>query len=222
NFYFGGMNGFNIIQPDKVPVNKKIGQTVIEDVKLFGKSLKQNIIYSDTIYLSHNENVISFDYISLNFLRSEKNRYRFMLEGFDNRWRPETREKSTTYTNLNPGTYVFKVQGSNNELIWGNGDQMVIIIKSPWYKTIWFKLLSIFSFLFLTGLILYYKNHQQKKTNRKLVQMVEKRTEELKNTNSALNRSLEISQHQQKNISFLMQELNHRVKNNLQLITSLI
>lgn len=222
NFYFGGMNGFNIIQPDKIPINKKIGQTVIEDVKLFGKSLKQNIIYSDTIYLSHNENVISFDYISLNFLRSEKNRYRFMLEGFDNRWRPETREKSTTYTNLNPGTYVFKVQGSNNELIWGNEDQMVIIIKSPWYKTIWFKILSIFSILFLIGLIFYYKNHQQKKTNRKLVQMVEKRTEELNNTNSALNRSLEISQKQQKNISFLMQELNHRVKNNLQLISSLI
>lgn len=222
NFYFGGMNGFNIIRADQVPVNKKIGQTVIEDIKLFGKLLTQNIIYSDTIYLSHNENVISFDYISLNFLRSEKNRYRFMLEGFDNHWRPETKEKSTTYTNLNPGTYIFKVQGSNNELIWGNEDQMVIIIKSPWYKTIWFKIFGIFSFLFLTGLILYYKNHQQKKTNRKLVQMVEKRTEELKSTNSALNRSLKISQHQQKNISFLMQELNHRVKNNLQLITSLI
>ncbi len=222
HFYFGGMNGFNIIQPDNVLVNKKIGQTVIEDVKLFGKSLNQNIIYSDTIYLSHNENVISFDYISLNFLRSEKNRYRFMLEGFDTHWRPETKEKFTTYTNLNPGTYIFKVQGSNNELIWGNEDQMVVIIKSPWYKSNWFKLLVIFSFLLLTGLVLFYKNHQQKKTNRRLVQMVEKRTKELNNTNTALNHSLEISQKQQKNISFLMQELNHRVKNNLQLITSLI
>ncbi len=222
NFYFGGMNGLNIIQPEKILMNHEIGQTVIEDVKLFGKSIPQNTIYSDTLYFSHNENVISFDFVSLNFLRSEKNRYRFMLEGFDSDWRPETKERSTTYTNLNPGTYIFKVKGSNNELLWGEEDYLTIIILSPWYETTWFKLGMGLSFLFLIGMILYYKNLRQKKINQKLIQMVEERTAELNETNSALNKSLHTSKKQKENISFLMQELNHRVKNNLQLITSLI
>ncbi|MBA5629655.1 ligand-binding sensor domain-containing protein [Moheibacter lacus] len=222
NFYFGGMNGFNIIRPEKVQVNKKIGSTHVEDIKLFGKSINQNILYSDTLYFSHNENVITFDFISLNFLRSEKNRYRFILEGFDDQWRPETKEKSTTYTNLNPGTYIFKVMGSNNELLWGKTDQKVIIINSPWYQTTWFKILALMSIISLIGLIFYVKNLQQKRTNRRLVKMVENRTEELNQSNAALNESLATSKKQQENISFLMQELNHRVKNNLQLITSLI
>ncbi|HLV23705.1 MAG TPA: two-component regulator propeller domain-containing protein [Moheibacter sp.] len=222
NFYFGGMNGFNIINPDEIPSNKSTGKTVIEEVMLFGKPLEKNIIYNDTLYLSYNENVITFSYTSLNFLRSEKNRYQFMLEGFDKSWRPFTHERSTTYTNLNPGTYTFKVKGSNNELLWGSPDEMVIIIKSPWYNTTWFKLIALFSIISFILLIFYYKNLQQKKINRKLLKMVEARTAELNESNLALNHSLEISKKQQENISFLMQELNHRVKNNLQLITSLI
>jgi len=67
-----------------------------------------------------------------------------------------------------------------------------------------------------------YKNYQQKKINLRLSTMVGERTEELRQTNSALNASLQTTQQQKENITFLMQELNHRVKNNLQLITSLI
>ena len=52
--------------------------------------------------------------------------------------------------------------------------------------------------------------------------MLFRSTLELTGANQALNTSLELSNRQKENISFLMQELNHRVKNNLQLIISLI
>src|SRR5690606_12606082 len=176
----------------------------------------------DTLFFSHNENVITFDFVSLNYLWAKKNRYRFMLEGFGQTWRPLTQNRSTTYTNLDPGTYTFTVMGSNNELIWGPPDTMTVIIQSPWYASLWFRLTAgVLLALVITGTFVY-KNYQQKKTNLRLSHMVSVRTEELRQTNRALNASLQTTQQQKENITFLMQELNHRVKNNLQLITSLI
>jgi len=220
--YFGGMNGFNIFHPDSIPINTHTGKTHIENVLLFGRSIAENILYTDTLVFSHDQNVITFDYVNLNYLWSKKNRYQFMLEGFDKEWRPVTRDRSTTYTNLSPGTYTFKVRGSNNELLWGDIDEITIIIRSPWYATIVFRIGLV---LFLLALIaggVFYKTYQQRLTNRRLLRMVNARTEELSQANKALHQSLKLTQEQKENISFLMQELNHRVKNNLQLITSLI
>lgn len=220
--YFGGMNGFNIFHPDSIYVNQKVGKTIIENVKLFGRPIQKNIPYTDTLIFSHNQNVITFDFASLNYLWTGKNRYQFILEGFDKAWRPITKDRSTTYTNLDPGTYTFKVKGSNNELLWGDDDAMTVIIRSPWYASAGFRVMAGVLFVLAVTGTFTYKNHQQKKMNLKLSAMVNTRTEELHQANLALNASLETTQHQKENITFLMQELNHRVKNNLQLITSLI
>lgn len=220
--FFGGMNGFNVFHPDSIYVNRKVGKTLIENIQLFGMPIQKNIPYTDTLVFSYNQNVITFDFASLNYLWATKNRYQFILEGFDKTWRPTTKDRSTTYTNLDPGTYTFQVKGSNNELLWGEADTMTIVIQSPWYASTWFRVIAgVLLILVVTGTFVY-KNYQQKKMNMKLSAMVNARTDELHQANRALNASLETTQRQKENITFLMQELNHRVKNNLQLITSLI
>lgn len=220
--YFGGMNGFNIINVDSIPINKIPGNTVLEDIQLFGKSIQKNIVYSKELSLSHEQNVITFNYTNLNYLWPEKNLFRFKLEGFDKQWRPVTKERSSTYTNLNPGVYTFKVQGSNNELIWGDIESFKIIINSPWYQKLWFKiLLTLFLVMAVSGFVMY-RHWKERELNKKLSKRVKDRTYSLLESNLALQTTLEITKKQKENISYLMRELNHRVKNNLQLMTSLI
>ena len=220
--YFGGMDGFNIFHPDSIPINKKLGRTVVESVELMGRPLGENIPYTDKLVFSHHQNVIGFNFSSLNYLWPEKNRYRFMLEGFDKDWRPVTKDRSTTYTNLDPGTYTFRVMGSNNEMLWGEPAELQILIKSPWYATAGFRGGMVGALLLSLLGIVKYRDNQQKKRNVHLARMVEERTRELTRSNLALNTSLDLTNRQKENITFLMQELNHRVKNNLQLIISLI
>ncbi|NMM50813.1 ligand-binding sensor domain-containing protein [Marinigracilibium pacificum] len=220
--YFGGMNGFNAFNPEKIFINENPGKIIIEEIELFGKAIDNYSPHTKQLEFQHNQNVITFNYVNLSYLYPEKNHYQFMLEGFDTDWRPITSERSTTYTNLDPGTYVFKVRGSNNDLIWGDETEVLITIRSPWYATTWFKIsIIIFGILLITTIFLI-RDRQQKSMNLKLSKMVEERTKELTRINEVLKDSLELTKKQKENISFLMRELNHRVKNNLQLITSLI
>lgn len=222
NLYFGGMNGFNVFHPDSIPINKYVGKTIIEDVELFGNSIDKNIIYKDSLSFDYNENVITFNFSSLNFLLPEKNRYQFKMLGFDKQWRPVTKERSTTYTNLNPGTYTFLVKGSNNDLVWGEPDALFLTISAPWYATTLFKIFLTMAVLLLITTIFLFRYNQKKKENLRLQKMVEARTAELRRSNEDLGEAMNLANEQKNNIAFLMQELNHRVKNNLQLIASLL
>jgi two-component sensor histidine kinase/ligand-binding sensor domain-containing protein len=220
--YFGGMNGFNIINVDSIPMNKIPGNTILEDIQLFGKSINKNIPYQNELILSHEQNVITFNFTNLSYLWPNKNLFRFKLEGFDKQWRPVTNENSSTYTNLNPGIYTFKVRGSNNEMVWGNTESFKIVINTPWYQRLWFKLLVTFLVSMAVIGFMVHRHWQQKRINNKLSKMVKDRTHSLSESNLVLQSTLEITKKQKENISYLMRELNHRVKNNLQLMTSLI
>jgi hypothetical protein len=61
-----------------------------------------------------------------------------MLQGFDKDWIQSGTRRYASYTNLDPGTYVFKVKGSNNNGIWNErGASVKVVINPPPWRTWW-------------------------------------------------------------------------------------
>jgi signal transduction histidine kinase/DNA-binding response OmpR family regulator len=144
--FFGGTNGLNIYSAESVPVSSMLPEIVITEFKIFDKPAQQysqSIIKKDKngddkIVLSHNENFISFEFAALDFTSPEKNKYAYMLEGFDKEWIYSGSKREATYTNLDPGRYTFKVKASNSDGQWNEtGISVPFIIEPPFWKTWW-------------------------------------------------------------------------------------
>jgi signal transduction histidine kinase len=107
----------------------------ITGFKIFDKKVNLN---EKEIELSYQENFFSFDFVALNYLNSQKNQYAYMLQGFDKDWIQSGTRRYASYTNLDPGTYVFKVKGSNNNGIWNErGASVKVVINPPPWRTWW-------------------------------------------------------------------------------------
>lgn len=222
-FYFGGIDGINIFQPNRIKTSPYLPKVHIESVELFNNEINSNELYSGNLEFNSDENVLTFNYISLNFLNSDKVDYSYYMEGFDDSWRPVTKNKNITYTNLNPGSYVFKVKATNANGIWSpHEDTMQLTIIPPWYLKPLFKLLFILLVISSVVGFYYYKTYRLKVEKQELESLITERTKEVQAKNDQLNNAYEVSVSQKENIRFLMRELQHRVKNNLQIVSSLL
>lgn len=150
-FLFGGVNGYNIFYPKKLRENTFVPETVItkffisnkevgvrEEVN--GKVILQNsITKTKSVQLNYFQNNISFDFAALHYVASQKNKFEYKLEGFDNSWQFTTADKRhAAYTNLAPGKYIFKVKSSNNDDLWNETPaEIELIINPPFWLTWW-------------------------------------------------------------------------------------
>ncbi len=189
--FFGGINGFNEFYPDSI--NEKIFDLplVFTNFQIFNKQilisaddnrspLKTNITDTKEIVLSYNQSVISFEFASLNYAAQGKTQYSYMLEGFDKDWNDVGTQHIATYTNLDPGKYVFKVKGLNNEGEWSSNIKSIeLTITPPFWLTWWFK--SAVVLIILGGVYAFYKFRINiiKSQKRKLEQRVQEQTQEL-------------------------------------------
>ena len=100
--------------------------------------------------------MISFEFASLHYGVQEKKQYEYILEGFDKTWNDIGTKRVATYTNLDPGKYIFKVRGLNNEGHWSPKITSIrLTIAPPYWLTWWFK--SLVVILVIGGAIAFYK-----------------------------------------------------------------
>jgi ligand-binding sensor domain-containing protein/signal transduction histidine kinase/DNA-binding response OmpR family regulator len=169
--YLAAGKGVVSFDPRLINYNKEAPPIAITNFQVFNKSiapsangpLKQNLNVARQVTLNYNQNVFSLEFVALNYTLSAKNEYAFMLEGFDKKWNLVGQQRKATYTNLDPGTYTFRVKASNNDGVWNkSGKTLIITITPPWYLTWW----AYAGYLLIIGSIIYsyilYKERQAK------------------------------------------------------------
>lgn len=189
--FFGGPDGLNTFFPDSLKDNTFIPPVYITDFLIFNKTipisnksgspLKQAISEAKKIVLNHEQSVITFEFSALNYILAEKNQYAYMLEGFEEHWNYIGNRRIATYTNLDPGTYTFKVKASNNDGVWNEqGTSIIIKVLPPFWETWWFRSILGLLILGVAYVIYKYRVTHIEQQNSLLEKQVEMRTAQLK------------------------------------------
>ena len=152
----GGMNGFNVFNPDQIKINKQIPKIAITEFSIFGNSYKTYIEDGDKIVLEPDENFFSISFSALDYTNPSKNQYAYMLKNYDKDWiLVDASHRRADYTDVKPGTYEFVVRASNSDGVWNEtGISFTIVIKPPFYKTWWFRISLIAMALLITYLFI--------------------------------------------------------------------
>ena len=187
-FYFGTSDGFITFDPTKVFTDVEKPTVSISDIKLFNKSvkideqfngqviLKQAIADTKTIELNYRNNVFTIDFAALHFANPEKNSFAYKMEGFDKDWiQAAANNRSATYTNLDAGTYTFKLKAANYLGIWNDvpAELKIIILPPPW-KTWWAYLIYTLIAIVIFYLISRYTLVQIKQRQQLVYEKIEK------------------------------------------------
>lgn len=187
--YFGGINGLTKFYPDHIKENQHVPPIVLTGLNLFNQplTLSQPPETTRSIELSYQDDVLSFDFAALDYVAPDKNQYAYMLEGFDHDWNYAGSRPFATYTNLDPGSYTFKVKGANNAGVWNeDGLAITLVITPPFWETWWFRTLAFLSVL-AVGFVVYKLRVRAIEHQRNLLQAkVTERTAALLDANQHL------------------------------------
>ena len=199
DMFFCASNGITTFFPENIRQNSYVPPVVITAFSIFNRPvpigansvLRESISYVNTLTLSYRDTVFSFEFAALSYANSQKNRYRYKLEGLEPGWNEvDSRRRLATYTNLSPGKYVFRVQGSNDDGVWNEtGVSMAITITPPWWSTWWFRSLAALIAFWLLWSAYTKRLRKVEQRNVELAQQVAERTaaeEEIKELSERL------------------------------------
>ncbi|MGB5529428.1 MAG: two-component regulator propeller domain-containing protein, partial [Ignavibacteriaceae bacterium] len=156
--FMGSTEGINYFFPGDIKLSTFMPPLLITDFQIFNKSveindnspLKSSLFQTEKIILSYTQNVFSFQFAALDYTSPQKIQYAYKMEGFDDNWVNSGSRRFVTYTNLNPGNYVFKVKSTNSDGIWNeNVKELHVTITPPWWQTPW--AIGLYALIFLLG-----------------------------------------------------------------------
>ncbi len=128
----------------------------------------------------YNKNSLLFSYTGIHTTIPSKNRFSYILEGYDDEWSEFGMERSVSYRKLPAGEYIFKVKAYNLD---GVGVEIPasfsFSIKPPFWKTVWFIAFEVLMGLLLVYAVIKYRERQLIREKRILETRVKERTREI-------------------------------------------
>jgi signal transduction histidine kinase/ligand-binding sensor domain-containing protein/DNA-binding response OmpR family regulator len=190
--YFGGVNGFNMFNPERIVENAYDPPLLLTDFQIFNKSvrvsqnendpspLKEDISETTSITLTHEQSVISFEFVSLDFALPQKKEYAYQLVDFDKNWNYVGSKNTATYTNLPAGTYTFKVKSRNSDGKWSKRElNLTLVVLPPFWLTWWFISIAILLVVAIIYSLYRWKVNNIEIQKRLLEEQVSERTAEV-------------------------------------------
>lgn len=180
---FGRMDGFYLFSPENVVFTPCvmpplfIGFRLFNEPVLCGEEYHGRVLFPQSIdkvrsvTLNYDENFLTFDFSSLNFVNPSQTYFRYRLEGADKKWNEIVSDKgqgSVVYNNLLPGEYTFHVMSAGNDHVWSPESIFQVTILPPFWATGW---AFVLYFLCLIGVVILGVRYVYRKNNQKLIRL---------------------------------------------------
>ncbi len=163
---FGAKSGFYSFNPDNVKRKRYNAPLVFTRLLLFNKEvtigdgkkalLSKQLDETSEIRFSHQQNVFTIEFATLDMRAPEKIQYAYRLEGFEEEWNYVENKHFATYTTLPPGEYVFRVKSTDSEGFWLDNERVINLrIMPSFWQSSFAKFLYVIFILLIFTLTLY-------------------------------------------------------------------
>tara|TARA_Y100001980_G_C14556878_1_gene352204 strand:+ start:72099 stop:76301 length:4203 start_codon:yes stop_codon:yes gene_type:complete len=157
--YFGGFDGITVFHPDSLLSLKSNYQAYLKELVInhepihIGDTINKHFVldrsirYMESITLTHNESYISLEFGALNTTNPNDIHFAYKLDGFDKDWiNTRSKNRTATYTNLEKGTYTFRIKAGKDLNTWNEEASLIIHVLPPWWKTTWANIIYLLAF----------------------------------------------------------------------------
>ncbi|MGK2861356.1 MAG: two-component regulator propeller domain-containing protein [Chitinophagaceae bacterium] len=162
-YYFEGLciagttNGMVSFFPEKL--RDKIHSPIVTITNIFINDSVQgsypNPGEQNTITLSHRQNTFSFEFAPIAFQNADECTFEYILHGYDPQWIRGGHSRSTRYSKIPPGQYIFQIRAIDpNGMVSPYEKNLKIEISKAFWQTNIFKIAVLFVILILSWLII--------------------------------------------------------------------
>lgn len=194
--YFGGFNGITAFDPRAIRDNRVAPRPVITGLSIFNRpieealpdALRGPVEHAETVTLPAGASVFTLEFSALHFAAPERNRFAYRLDGFDQDWvQGDAGKRFATYTNLDPGTYVFRLRAANKDGVWSEQvAALAITIEPPPWGTPWFRAVAVLLAATLGYVAVRMRLSGLRRQKEQLESQVSVRTEQVEQQNRML------------------------------------
>jgi signal transduction histidine kinase/CheY-like chemotaxis protein/streptogramin lyase len=189
---FGGIHGFNLVDPSALRAAPVPARVVITDFSLFGRSMPPAGLGRESplpvaaselvaLELAHRQNMLAFRFAAPLAIAPRQQRFAYRLDGFDNDWRlAGADERTAVYTNLAPGRYRLRARAAGVDGRWSEEERVVTLrILPPWWRSASAWLAYLLLSVALVVAIVQWRTMALRRHARVLQQQVRARTQRL-------------------------------------------
>lgn len=139
---FGATTGMAVIYPGQLADWNHRPAVVVSAVRIDQQQLtaaQLNAEGSAGISLRADSQGFDVELAALDYSAPQRNRYAYLLEGFDRQWiEVDASRRIASYTHLPAGDYTLRMRGSNRDGVWNPEElTMRVQVLPPWHQTWW-------------------------------------------------------------------------------------